>query len=72
MCTDMRAFSSPSRAQLAVAGLSAALTLGAWTGTAQRAAVKATPRTVTARGPLVCLLLQQRAVCIGRRRGDGE
>ena len=49
----MRAFSSPPRAQLAVAGLSAALALGAWTVTAQRAAVKATPRTVTARGPLL-------------------
>ena len=53
MCTDMHAFSSPSRAQLAVAGLSAALALGAWTVTAQSAAVKATPRTVTARGPLL-------------------
>jgi S1-C subfamily serine protease len=48
----MRAFSYHSRAQLTVAGLSAALALGGWTATAQRAAVKATPRTVTARGPL--------------------
>jgi hypothetical protein len=32
----MRAFSSPSRAQLAVAGLSAALALGTWTVTGKR------------------------------------
>jgi S1-C subfamily serine protease len=49
----MHAISYPSRAQLAVAGLSAALAPGGWTVTAQRAADKATPRTVTARGPLL-------------------
>jgi S1-C subfamily serine protease len=46
-------FSYPSRIQVAVAGLIASLALGGWTIAAQRAAAKATPRTVTARGPLL-------------------
>src|SRR4030095_4993818 len=49
----MRAFSYHSRAQLAVAGLSAALALGGRTVTAQRAAVEAAARTVMGRGPLL-------------------
>jgi S1-C subfamily serine protease len=50
----MHAFSSPSRAALAVAGLTTAFALGGWTAViAQRVAARPAPRTVTARGPLL-------------------